>query len=59
MRSIDEVPLNTLLANGVDAPTAYAASLRDEPQPAVNHRTNWFVVGILAGGLVVFLLLLL
>jgi hypothetical protein len=56
---VDEVALNTLLADGVDAPTAYAASVRDEPQPAVNQSTNWFAVGVLVGGLVVFLLLLL
>ena len=42
----------------VDAATAMAASVGDQPQPSVNQRTNWFVVGMLIGGLVVFLLLL-
>jgi hypothetical protein len=32
---VDEVTLNVLLAEGIDAPTAYAASSRaEEPQPA-------------------------
>ena len=54
----DEVALNTLLADGVDAPTASAASVRDEPQAPGNQRTNWLVVGVLISGMVVFLLLM-
>jgi hypothetical protein len=33
--NVDEDALNVLLAEGIDAPTAYAAASRDEqPQPA-------------------------
>jgi hypothetical protein len=56
MEEIDETALNCLLLDGVDAPTAYAASVPDS-QPAKG--TNWFAVGMLIGGLIVFLLLLL
>ena len=59
MSDIDsEVVFNVLLADGVDAPTAYAASVRDS-QPAGKLSTNWFAVGLLVGGMVFFLLLLL
>jgi hypothetical protein len=43
---IDEVALNTLLADGIDAPTAYAASV--ESTPARLNRA-WFDAGLLAG----------
>jgi hypothetical protein len=64
--SFDEVAFNTLLADGLDVPTAYAASIRD-PQPAgiedskaatYNYRRS-IDLGLLAGLVLVVLWLLL
>jgi hypothetical protein len=43
----DEVALNCLLADGVDAPTAYVASVRDRER--VWFRDKWFQRGMMLG----------
>jgi hypothetical protein len=55
---IDEVALNVLLAEGLDLPTALAASRRDSPppvpnqgegpQPAQSPALVWIVLAIIA-----------
>jgi hypothetical protein len=56
---IDEAALNTLLADGVDAPTAFAASVSDEPQDAVRPSNNHsWLIGVIVGALLVVLWLL-
>jgi hypothetical protein len=53
---IDEIALNTLLADGVDAPTALAASYRPQPSEPQPARTTDRTFTILAlGGLVAFI----
>jgi hypothetical protein len=47
---VDEIALNVLLADGVDAPTSYAASTRDEErQPA--WITTFAIACALIGGI--------
>ncbi len=55
---IDEVALNTLLAEGVDFPTAYAASVRDNEPREPKQLSGWFVAGAVLG-VIVFVLILL
>jgi hypothetical protein len=55
---IDEVALNVLLAEGLDLPTALAASRRDSPSPVPNRGDGpqpaqslvlvWIVLAIIA-----------
>lgn len=56
--SIDEVALNTLLADGVDAPTTYTASIRDKQPAARKAKDHWFTAGMIIGGLLCLLWLL-
>jgi hypothetical protein len=52
MANIDEVALNVLLAEGIDAPTAYAAAQEDRPQEPRRPPANVAAqIGGLIGGL--------
>jgi hypothetical protein len=51
--NIDEVALNCLLLDGVDVPTAVAASIGDTaPQPAGYSNRRVFDFGLIAGAVV-------
>lgn len=58
--NIDEVALNTLLLQGVDFPTALAASVRDEPKPPSEPpKRSIFTLGWwMLGGLFILVLIL-
>jgi hypothetical protein len=58
--NLDEVALNCLLADGIDAPTAYAASIRDEqPTASIKPATDRTFAILTIGGLVAFIVWLL
>jgi hypothetical protein len=55
---LDEVALNTLLAEGIDVPTAVAGSLKDrEPELEESHSAHAHALGLVTAIVVVVLLL--
>jgi len=58
--NIDEDALNVLLLQGLDLPTALAASIRDEPKPPSEppKRSSFDCCWWLLGGLFVIVLIL-
>jgi len=56
---LDEVVLNTLLAEGIDVPTAVAGSLKDrEPGLEESNSARAYALGLVAAIVVMVLLLL-
>lgn len=55
---LDEVALNTLLAEGIDLPTSVAGSIQGrEPDPDVSNSNAASTLGVVAAIIVVLLLL--
>ena len=60
MDDIDEVALNTMMADGIDPATAYVASIREpEPQRATTSAVRIVQFSVLVGVVIVLLAILL